>query len=151
MKHNKKTSLIAASVILFALSTPSQAAENTDGYAESFQNKLGHGFANITMGFVEIPKNIVNVADDSGFLVGVTWGTLRGIGHGVSRTLMGVAELLTSPFPTDDYVAPGLPWERFTEDTRYFKSAYPGTWTSFGEQSNLEPLGTDEHDDLRLE
>ena len=150
MKHNKKTSLIAASVILFALSTPSQA-ENTDGYGEHFQDKLGHGVANMTLGFAEIPKNIINITDDSGFLVGITWGTLRGIGHGVGRTLLGVADILTSPFPTDDYVAPGLPWERFTEDTRYFKRSYPGTWTSFGQNSDLVPLGADEHDDLRLE
>jgi putative exosortase-associated protein (TIGR04073 family) len=150
MKHNKKTSLVAASVILFALSMPSQA-ENTDGYAEHFQDKVGHGFANITTGFIEIPKNIVNISEDSGFLVGVTWGTLRGIGHGLGRTVMGVAELLSSPFPTDDFVTPGLPWERFTEDTRYFKSAYPGTWTSFGQKSDLEPLGVEEHDVLRLE
>ena len=150
MKHSKKAYLVTALVILFTFSMPSQA-ENSDGYGEHFQNKLGHGFANMTMGFIEIPKNIINISDDSGFLVGVSLGTLRGILQGVSRTLIGVADLLSSPFPTNDYVAPGLPWERFTEDTRYFKIAYPGYWTSFGENSNLEPLGTHEGDDLRME
>lgn len=150
MKHNKKTILITALVLLFTFSMPGRA-ENTDGYAEGFQDKLGHGVANMTLGFTEIPKNIINVTDDSGILVGMTWGTLRGIFHGVGRTLVGVGEFLTSPFPTDDYVAPGLPWERFTEDTRYFGAAYPGEWTSFGEHNDRVPLGTDEGDLLRLE
>jgi putative exosortase-associated protein (TIGR04073 family) len=150
MKHNKTTYLVTSLVLLFTFSIPSQA-ENTDGYGKDFQDKLGHGVANMALGFSEIPKNIINVTDDSGILLGVTWGALRGVGHGVGRTLMGVAEFLTSPFPTGDYVAPGLPWERFTEDTRYFKAAFPGHWKSFGNESNLVPLGTDEGDLLRLE
>ena len=150
MKHNKKTFLITALVLSFAFSMPSRA-ENTDGYAEDFQEKLGHGVANMALGFSEIPKNIINVTDDNGILLGVTWGPLRGVFHGVGRTLMGVAEFLTSPFPTGDYVTPGLPWERFTEDTRYFDAAYPGEWNSFGEHNDRVPLGTDEGDLLRLE
>ena len=150
MKHNKKASLATALVILFTFSMPCQA-ENSDGYGQHFQDKLGHGFANMATGFIEIPKNILNITDDSGFLVGITLGPVRGVIHGVSRTLVGVADFLTSPFPTNDYVSPGLPWERFTEDTRYFKLSYPGYWTSFGENSNLEPLGTDEGDNLRME
>jgi putative exosortase-associated protein (TIGR04073 family) len=103
------------------------------------------------MGFSEIPKNIINISDDSGFLMGVTVGTLRGVFHGVGRTLLGVADFLTAPFGANDYVAPGLPWERFTEDTRYFKAAYPLHWKTFGQNTNLAPLGTDEGDQLRLE
>ncbi len=150
MKHSKKAYLVTALVILFTFSLPCQA-ENSDGYGEHFQDKLGHGFANMTTGFIEIPKNIINITEDSGFLVGITLGTFRGIFHGVGRTLIGVADFLTSPFPTTDYVTPGLPWERFSEDTRYFKFSYPGQWTSFGENSNLEPLGAHEGDDLRME
>ena len=150
MKHNKKAYLVTAMVILFTFSMPSRA-ENSDGYGEQFQNKVGHGLSNMTLGFAEIPKNIINMSDDSGFLVGATVGTLRGVFHGLGRTLIGVADFLTSPFPTGDYVAPGLPWERFTEDTRYFKSALPGQWTSFGQNTESAPLGTDEGDQLRFE
>lgn len=150
MKHINKACLVTALMFLFAFSSVSQA-ENSDGYGNHFQNKLGHGLANMTLGFVEIPKNVINVSDDSGFLMGASVGTLRGILHGVSRTLLGVADFITSPIATGDYVAPGLPWERFTEDTRYFKHAYPGYWTSFGQNTDLVPLGTDEGDLLRLE
>ena len=73
---------------------------------------------------------------------GLTLGVVRGVFHTVTRTLVGGAELLTSPIPTDDYVAPGYVWERFSEDTRYFGLHYPLYWTTFGtldEGENLRP------------
>ncbi|MDZ4152218.1 exosortase system-associated protein, TIGR04073 family, partial [Methylicorpusculum sp.] len=89
-------------------------------------------FFNIGTGFIEIPKNIVNISHEHNVFVGLTWGTLRGVGHAVSRTLIGGAEQLTSPIPTDDYISPPYVWERFSEDTRYFGLHYPGYWTHYG-------------------
>lgn len=150
MKRYKVTWLLPAVAILLAFSAQCRA-ENSDGYGASFPAKLGHGFANMTMGMMELPKNVINISEDSNVLVGITWGTLRGAWHGVSRTLGGVADMLTSPFATADYVSPGYPWERFSEDTRYFGSAYPGYWTSFGNVGTMDHLGTDEGDELRME
>lgn len=142
MKRYKATWLLAA--LMAALTFGAQArADSSDGYGASFPDKLAVGFANMTMGMLELPKNVINHSSDSNILVGISLGTLRGSLHGVARTLFGVADALTSPFTTSDFVSPGYPWERFSEDTRYFKTAFPLHWTTFG------PL--DEGEELRLE
>lgn len=69
--------------------------------AESyFVDKLSQGMANMAFGFIEIPKNIINITSDQNIFVGMTWGVVRGVVHGVSRTLVGGLEFLTSPIPT---------------------------------------------------
>lgn len=151
MKRYKVTWLVPVIAILLTVSAQCRAEHHSDGYGASFPDKLGHGFANMTMGMMELPKNVINISDDSNVLLGVTLGTLRGAVEGVSRTLVGVADMLTSPFATADYVSPGFPWERFSEDSRYFGHAYPGYWTSFGSVGPMEHLGTDEGDELRME
>lgn len=141
MKRYKVTWLLPALAVLL-FSAQSQA-EGSDGYGASFMGKVSHGFANMTMGFLEMPKNVINISNDSNILVGATLGTLRGSAEGVSRTLVGVVDLLSSPFSTSDFAKPGYPWERFSEDSRYFGAAYPFHWTHMG------PL--DDGDALRLE
>jgi putative exosortase-associated protein (TIGR04073 family) len=61
---------------------------------------------NIATGFIEIPKNIINISSDQNIFVGATWGTLRGFTHAVGRTVVGAGELITSPIPTEDYISP---------------------------------------------
>lgn len=109
----------------------SQAAQ-AESYLAGFSDRVSQGFANTTMGFLEIPKNVVNITNDSNILVGSTWGLLRGAFEGTSRSLVGVAELLTSPFPIDELAAPAYPWQRFSEDSQYFGLHYPGYWTTYG-------------------
>lgn len=142
MKRYKVTWLLPVLATLFAFSAQCRA-ESSDGYGASFPDKLSHGFANMTMGMLELPKNVINHTSDSNILVGISLGTLRGAFEGASRTLVGVADALTSPFSTADFVSPGYPWERFSEDTRYFGTAFPLHWTTMG------PL--DDGDELRLE
>jgi len=61
---------------------------------------------------------------------------LRGVGHTVGRTLVGTAELVTSPIPTREFAAPAYVWDRFSEDSRYFGLNYPGYWTIYGPLDN---------------
>ena len=61
--------------------------------------KLGRGFVNIVTGWVEIPKRIHETSQDQGTAAGLTWGLLRGIGHGFVRTVAGFYEVLTFPVP----------------------------------------------------
>ncbi|MGY6274421.1 exosortase system-associated protein, TIGR04073 family [Methylomonas sp. MgM2] len=122
--------IMAACVLSGALMTaPTVHAES---YIEGFSEKVSQGFANIVFGFIEIPKNIINISSDQTIFVGMTWGVLRGTVHGVSRSLVGVAELVTSPIPTRDYASPAYVWDRFSEDSRYFGLHYPGYWTEYG-------------------
>lgn len=142
MKRYKVTWLLPALAALLVFSAQCRA-ESSDGYGASFPDKLSHGVANMTMGFLELPKNVINISNDSNILVGITLGTLRGSAEGVSRTLVGIADMLSSPFSTRDFVSPGYPWERYSEDSRYFGAAFPFHWTHMG------PL--DDGDALRLE
>ena len=97
-----------------------------------FVDKLSQGAANIAFGFIEIPKNMINITNDQNILVGLTWGLIRGIVQGVSRTLVGGLEVITSPVPTSEFASPAYVWDRFSEDSRYFGLHYPGYWTSYG-------------------
>jgi putative exosortase-associated protein (TIGR04073 family) len=114
---------------------PSHADEHN--YLSGFSSRVNQGFFNTTTGWIEIPKNVVNISHDQNIFVGATWGLLRGTAHAVSRTLVGAGELILSPIPiTDDgydnYITPPYVWERFSEDTRYFGVHYPGFWTTYG-------------------
>lgn len=131
---NKKN-LLNVYLLVGALSVSGAAWAQEDEapcYLEATTAKVTQGFFNTTTGFIEIPKNIINIGSDRNVLLGLSWGLLRGTAHAVSRTLVGVAELITAPIPTDDYITPPYVWERFSEDTRYFGLHYPGFWTTYG-------------------
>ena len=61
--------------------------------------KLSRGLANGLGGLLAIPVTIRQVGDQEGPLAGMTWGLFVGVGVAVTRTLVGVAEILTFPFP----------------------------------------------------
>jgi len=125
-----KNKFLTACVLSGALMTAQSAS--AESYISGFSCKVSHGLANIATGFIEIPKNIVNITHDQNIFVGMTWGVLRGTAQGVSRTLIGGAELLSSPIPSDEFISPGYVWDRFSEDSRYFDLHYPGYWTTYG-------------------
>ena len=130
---NKKN-LFAACVLAGALSSAgvANADEPQHSYLHCFTSKLSQGFFNTTTGFIELPKNVVNISNDQNIFVGLTWGVLRGTVQAVSRTVVGAAEFVTSPIPTKPYITPPYVWDRFSEDTRYFGAHYPGFWTTYG-------------------
>jgi len=68
-------------------------------HAASPTTKLGRGIANIITGWVEIPKRIAETSNTEGMAAGLTWGLLRGMGHGFVRTAAGFYEFFTFPFP----------------------------------------------------
>ena len=130
---NKKkllTACVLTGTLLAANSV--YADEHEHDYLSCFTEKFTQGFMNTTTGFIELPKNIINISHDENIFVGLTWGTLRGTFQAVGRTVVGAAELITSPIPTDDYMSPPFVWDRFSEDTRYFGAHLPGFWTSYG-------------------
>lgn len=125
-----KNKILAACVLSGALMTVPTA--HAESYVTGFSNKISQGFANIAFGFIEIPKNVVNISSEQNIFVGMSWGLLRGVAHTVGRTLVGTAELVTSPIPTSEFAAPAYVWDRFSEDSRYFGLHYPGYWTTYG-------------------
>jgi putative exosortase-associated protein (TIGR04073 family) len=133
MNKNK----LSIAVILSCSLLASQAANADSASCGScFTSKVSQGAANIVTGFVEIPKNIVNISHDQNIFVGITWGTLRGVVHAVSRTLVGGVELISSPIATEELISPAYVWERFSEDSRYFDLNLPGYWITYGPLDN---------------
>ena len=129
MNKNKFLSTCLLSGLLLA---PTLKADEHHSYLSCFTSKVSQGFFNMAGGVVEIPKNIVNISSDSNILLGMSWGLLRGVVHTVDRTLIGAVEFLSSPIPSDEFISPAYPWERFSEDTRYFGLHLPGYWTHYG-------------------
>ena len=130
---NKKNLYIACVLSSALLSAGSvYADEHEQSYLSGLSCKLTQGLFNTATGFIEIPKNVVNISHDENIFVGLTWGVLRGVAHTVGRTVVGVAELITAPIPTDPYITPPYVWDRFSEDTRYFGAHLPGFWTTYG-------------------
>lgn len=68
-----------------------------DGYKAMM--KLGRGLINLISGWVEIPMRMDETSKRSSLGSGMTWGLLRGAGHGFVRTAGGAYEVVTFPFP----------------------------------------------------
>lgn len=76
------------------------------GYMEDVVRKLGRGVANIAGCPVEVLMNMQAVTEDNGLVAGVTYGTTRGVYHGVTRALVGAFEVVTFVVPTDVIIQP---------------------------------------------
>ncbi|RQW78372.1 MAG: exosortase system-associated protein, TIGR04073 family [Geobacter sp.] len=79
-------------------------------------NKAVRGVANVTTGWLEIPKQISVSFCEDGPVRGVFVGPLKGIGMTVVRTVAGAVELVTFflPFPGfyDPYFEPAFVWQK---------------------------------------
>ncbi|HEX9022851.1 MAG TPA: exosortase system-associated protein, TIGR04073 family, partial [Geobacteraceae bacterium] len=58
-------------------------------------NKAGRGLANMTTGWLELPKQIYVTSKEDGIPQGILLGPLKGLGMTVARTVAGVGEFLT--------------------------------------------------------
>ena len=63
--------------------------------------KLGRGLANLATGVLEVPRTIVTVTEEDGYVAGATYGIVKGVAWGVMRTAVGAYETITFlvPFP----------------------------------------------------
>lgn len=87
-------------------------------FSRNALGKLARGFVNTVTGWVEIPKRMHETTVTSGVGAGLTFGLLRGVGYGFVRTLAGVYEVVTFPFPAPpDYRPVMQPEYVFTSDT----------------------------------
>ena len=66
--------------------------------------KLFRGVANLTTGWMEIPKQMIQTSNEKGFWKGISWGFAKGLGWAMGRTATGAYEIVTFPFPIpEDY------------------------------------------------
>jgi putative exosortase-associated protein (TIGR04073 family) len=81
--------------------------------------KLVRGVSNTTLGWWEFPKQVYKTFHDDGVVMGFTVGPLKGIGMTLVRTLSGVGEAFTFPFPYpgfyDPYFEPEFVWQKERE------------------------------------
>ena len=71
--------------------------------------KVERGIQNILFGWTEIPKSIISTTNEKrNPILGITVGTLEGVGKAFPRTISGVSDVVTSPFgdPEKAYVSP---------------------------------------------
>ena len=105
---------IAAAAVL-AFGSPAMAGD----YANDSGSKFTRGLANAATGWGEIPKNIALETNNSNAFVGITYGTLKGVGHTVGRTVVGALELGTFFIPSDEVVQSTYVWQDANEETTY--------------------------------
>lgn len=73
----------------------------------SAAQKAIRGLANSGLGVVaELPKTIYYDTLEDGPLYGLTVGVLEGLSWGIARTLVGVYEVVTFPFPVPEGYRP---------------------------------------------
>jgi putative exosortase-associated protein (TIGR04073 family) len=84
---------------------------------QSAARKVGRGLAGMTLGFLEVPGNIVAETRSRGPAWGFTLGFATGLGKIVVRELVGVYEFVTAPFPIpagfQPIIQPEFPWGYF--------------------------------------
>lgn len=106
---------LICAVALVAFASASASA----GPKDSPSRKLGRGMANLSMGMMAIPSEVIATTKRSGPAIGATWGFVRGTGFMIATEVVGLWEVLTCPFATPpDYEAiiqPEFPWQRFNE------------------------------------
>ena len=69
--------------------------------------KAIRGMANAGLGVVvEVPKTVYYDTLEDGPLYGLTVGVLEGLSWGIARTLTGIYEMVTFPFPVPEKYRP---------------------------------------------
>jgi len=107
-----------SALALGALLLPAVAGAEEE--ANTATRKLGRGLAGMTLGFLEVPGNIVQESRTNGVASGMTIGLAMGVGKLVARELVGVYEVVTAPFalPADyePVLQPEFTWDYFESE-----------------------------------
>lgn len=115
-RHARTWRRAIGGVVLVTFLVPASVAGAVEYTAA---RKAGRGLAGMTCAFLEIPGNIVKETRANGAGPGFALGLTLGLGNMVLRTLVGVFELVSSPFPVpDDFkpiIEPEYPWGYFDE------------------------------------
>lgn len=69
-------------------------------------DKFLRGLANILTSPLEVPRNIQNMTEEQGVLVGWTGGMAQGIGMTALRIIVGAYEVVTFPIPIPEGYKP---------------------------------------------
>ncbi|WP_367025252.1 exosortase system-associated protein, TIGR04073 family [Methylococcus sp. ANG] len=123
---NKPLSVPA--LLLLAGIGAAMPAAQADDYGTTTTLKLGSGLSNLTLGWLEIPKNMINTSNQTNVLFGISGGLFKGLLHTVGRTLTGAVDFLTFPVPTEPIAHPEFVWQKFSDETSYGPAFTSGTF-----------------------
>lgn len=90
-----------------------------ESYLNRVGDKLAVGSANVALGWLEIPKNMIVTTNEYNVVMGITGGVLKGVLHTIGRTLCGTFDLVTFPLPSQSIVKPAYVYENFKVETQY--------------------------------
>ncbi|SFF09220.1 exosortase system-associated protein, TIGR04073 family [Nitrosomonas sp. Nm166] len=113
-------------LIVFLLSLFSSQAQATEEitsriYFNRAGMKILSGVANLTTGWMELPKNIILWRQkEENVLIKFIEGVMMGVFHTASRTASGAADLVTFWLPTFPSPNPAFIWEDFSQESEYF-------------------------------
>lgn len=98
---------MAVLVLMVLVIGPFTAAFAEEFVAPRAAQKAVRGLANAGLGVVvEVPKTVYYGTLEDGPLYGLTVGVLEGLSWGIARTLVGVYEVVTFPFPIPEGYRP---------------------------------------------
>jgi len=108
MRRSTK-SLITCMLVLCVAAAALPAFAEEGSVIEKMGKKLGRGIVNVVTGWVELPMNIYDTSvDTNNPLMGITYGTLKGLGMAVVRTGAGAYDTVTFLFPMPQDYSPVL-------------------------------------------
>lgn len=109
------------SLLLFMLLISSVAqGQAGDSYADQVGEKLGTGFSNLMLGWLELPKNVILTYNQSNFALATTGGTIKGVLHSLGRVGAGLLDVISAPYPTQPITNPQYVWQKFDLETQYY-------------------------------
>ncbi|MDF1582102.1 MAG: exosortase system-associated protein, TIGR04073 family [Methyloprofundus sp.] len=112
MKFNKTILLALLASTFLSFSSLSIAEES---YGEKIGDKALRGLTNFSLSFLEIPKNMIIVTNDTNLIYGLTGGIGLGVLNTLGRLSIGTLDLITFPLPTKPIVQPIHPWNNYLE------------------------------------
>ncbi len=98
--------LLVAGVASGGIAGPAWALGAELDTARGAAVKLLRGVVNAATGWVEIPKQMSVVWQESGPGPGMSWGLIKGIGFAAARSVVGGYEIATFPMPIPDGYRP---------------------------------------------
>ncbi|MDD5275766.1 MAG: exosortase system-associated protein, TIGR04073 family [Methylovulum sp.] len=88
-------------------------------YGQKIGEKALRTLTNMGTNILELPKNVINVTNESNIFYGLTGGGFKGLLNMVGRMSVGLADLISLPIPTKPVAYPLYIWDDFDIDTTY--------------------------------
>ncbi|MBI2870921.1 MAG: exosortase system-associated protein, TIGR04073 family [Candidatus Omnitrophica bacterium] len=105
VKITSRAAIVLSLALVLGPICQAEAADNAGG-------KFGRGLVNVATGWMEVFANIIEVSKEENPFLGITVGTVKGVGMTLARTGSGLFDVITAPFePYDEpLVTPDYVW-----------------------------------------